>query len=243
MRTEILGVGFDDLTMDEACDKALELMDGRSGAYVVTPNPEIVWMCRENSELKRAVANADLVVADGIGVIYGARILKTPLKQKIPGIDLATELFATLPQSGKTLFLLGSKPGVAEKAEDELRKRYPGIEICGTHDGYFSDDAPVIEEINAVAPDLLLVCLGAPKQEIWMMRNSEKLNVGLMMGLGGVLDVFAGEVQRAPERWQRLGLEWLYRLLKQPSRIKRMIKLPVFLFAVIGERIRGRKNG
>jgi N-acetylglucosaminyldiphosphoundecaprenol N-acetyl-beta-D-mannosaminyltransferase len=114
--------------------------------------------------------------------------------------------------------------------------------VCGTENGYFSDDAPIIEKINSAAPDLLLVCLGAPKQEKWMLANTGKLNVGLMMGLGGSLDVFAGVVQRSPESWNRLGLEWLYRLIKQPSRIKRMIKLPLFLFAAMGERIRGTKQ-
>jgi len=242
MRTEVLGVEFDNLNMEEAASKAFELMEQRRSAYVVTPNPEIVWMCRDNSALKESVAEADLVVPDGIGVIYGAKILGTPLKERVPGIDLGTDLFTRLSESGKTLYLLGAKPGIAEKAAENISKQFDGIKICGTADGYFKDDAPVIEKINAVAPDLLLVCLGAPKQEIWMHSNAAKLNVGLMMGLGGVLDVFAGTVQRAPERWQKLGLEWLYRLIKQPSRIKRMIKLPMFLFAAVGARIRGKNE-
>ena len=241
MRTEVLGVKFDNLNMDEAAAKALELMEQRRSAYVVTPNPEIVWMCRDNAALKESVEAADLVVPDGIGVIYGAKILGTPLKSRVPGIDLGTRLFERLPETGKTLYLLGAKPGIAEKAAENIAAQFPGIKICGTADGYFKDDAPVIEKINEAAPDLLLVCLGAPKQEIWMHSNAQKLNVGLMMGLGGVLDVFAGTVQRAPESWQKLGLEWLYRLLKQPSRIKRMIKLPMFLFAAVGARIRGKK--
>lgn len=241
MRTEVLGVEFDNLNMEAAVDKAFKLMEQRRSAYVVTPNPEIVWMCRDNSALKESVAAADLVVPDGIGVIYGAKILGTPLRQRVPGIDLGTKLFERMPASGKTLYLLGAKPGIAEMAAENISKQFPGIKICGTADGYFKDDAPVIEKINKAAPDLLLVCLGAPKQEIWMHSNASKLNVGLMMGLGGVLDVFAGTVQRAPESWQKLGLEWLYRLIKQPSRIKRMIKLPMFLFAAVGARIRGKK--
>ena len=241
MRIEVLGVEFDNLNMDEAAAKAMELMERRSSSYVVTPNPEIVWMCRDNAALKEAVEAADLVVPDGIGVIYGAKILGTPLKERVPGIDLGTRLFAAVKEKGKTLYLLGAKPGIAEKAAENISEQFPGIKICGTADGYFKDDAPVIDKINAAAPDLLLVCLGAPKQEIWMRNNADKLNVGLMMGLGGVLDVFAGTVQRAPESWQKLGLEWLYRLLKQPSRIKRMIKLPVFVFAAIWQRIRGKK--
>ena len=241
MRTEVLGVKFDNLNMDEAAAKAFELMEQRRSAYVVTPNPEIVWMCRDNAALKESVEAADLVVPDGIGVIYGAKILGTPLKSRVPGIDLGTELFKRISETDKTLYLLGAKPGIAEKAAENISAQFPGIKICGTADGYFKDDTAVIEKINAAAPDLLLVCLGAPKQEIWMHSNASRLNVGLMMGLGGVLDVFAGTVQRAPESWQKLGLEWLYRLLKQPSRIKRMIKLPMFLFAAVGARIRGKK--
>ena len=141
--------------------------------------------------------------------------------------------------AGKSVFLFGSKPGVAEAAADNLTAAYPGLVISGTCNGYFTDDGPIIEKINAASPDLLLVCLGAPKQELWMSENASRLNVRLMAGLGGSLDVFAGNVKRAPAAWQRLGLEWLYRLIKEPRRIKRMIKLPLFVLAVIIKRIRG----
>ena len=227
--------------MDEALNEALSLMDEKKAAYVVTPNPEIVMLCRQDESLNKAVAGAALVLPDGIGIIYGAKILGTPMKQKLPGIDFATELFAKMPHRGKTLFLLGAKPGVADSAAAALKERFPGLNIVGTNDGYFTDDAPVIEKINAVSPDLLLVCLGAPKQELWMQKNAPALNVGLMAGLGGSLDVFAGVVERAPEKWQKLGLEWLYRLKEDPSRAKRMSNLPKFGFAVIGRRITGKK--
>ena len=240
MRTEILGVGYDDLTMEEAVDRALELMDQRRGAYVVTPNPEIIMLARENAGLMSAIEGADLVLADGVGVTYGAKILGTPLKGRVPGIDFAAKLMGEMAGKGMSVFLFGAKPGVAEKAAAALTARGPGLVIAGTNDGYFKDDGPIIEKINAAAPDLLLVCLGAPKQELWMQANAARLNVGLMAGLGGSLDVFAGNVQRAPEQWQKLGLEWLYRLLKEPSRIGRMMKLPRFVLAVTGQRIRGK---
>ena len=130
---------------------------------------------------------------------------------------------------GKRLFLLGAKPGVAEAAAEKLRAAYPGLQICGTHDGYFQDDAPVVEAIRAARAEVVFVCLGAPKQEFWMARNGPETGAKLMLGLGGVLDVFAGAVERAPERWQRMGLEWLYRLIREPSRIGRMARLPLFL--------------
>ena len=240
MRIDVLGVGFDSLTIEEAVTRAKALMTERRAAYVVTPNPEIVMACRERLETMQAVNAADLVLPDGIGVIYGARILGTPLKTKLPGIDFIQALMADMAKEGKSVFLLGAKPGVAEAAAEQLKAQYPGLAVVGTQDGYFKDDAPVVEAVNAARPDLLLVCLGAPKQELWMQRNQSLLNVGLMAGLGGSLDVFAGNVRRAPKAFQRLGLEWLYRLMKEPKRIGRMMKLPKFLFACIGKKLRGR---
>lgn len=242
MRIDVMGVEFDSLTMEEAVAKAHALMEARRAAYVVTPNPEIVMRCREDAAAMDAVQQADLVLPDGIGVVYGAKILGTPLKAKLPGIDFATTLMGELAREGKSVFLFGAKPGVAETAGERLRERFPGLVIAGTNDGYFTDDAPVIEKINTVQPDLLLVCLGAPKQELWMQRNAPRLNVGLMAGLGGSLDVFAGTVKRAPKFFQKLGLEWFYRLVKEPSRIGRMMKLPKFLFAAIGQRLRGKRH-
>lgn len=239
IRTDILGVGFDNITMNEAVSKALELMQNKSAAYVVTPNPEIVMQCRDNEALKDAIKDAALVLPDGIGIVKGANILGTPMKEKIPGIDFAANLFSEMAKNGQSVFLFGAKPGVAEDAAKFLIEKYSGLVISGTNDGYFSNNKPIIDKINSANPDLLLVCLGAPKQELWMQENADKLNVGLMAGLGGSLDVFAGVAERAPESWQKLGLEWLYRLIKEPSRIGRMSNLPKFVFAVFGKRIRG----
>lgn len=239
MRINIMGVSFDSFTLSEAVARAEALMSERRAAYVVTPNPEIVMTCWENADAMEAVQHADLVLPDGVGVVYGARILGTPLKGKLPGIDFATELMRRMASNGGRVFLLGAKPGVAETAGERMQAQFPGLIICGTHDGYFQDDAPVIEEINALQPDLLLVCLGAPKQELWMRRNGPALKVGLMAGLGGSLDVFAGTAKRAPVFFQKLGLEWFYRLIKEPWRFKRMMKLPKFLFACIGKKLRG----
>ena len=240
MRINIMGVDFDSLTLSEAVDLAQEMIAQRRAAYVVTPNPEIVMTCWENPDAMEAVQNADLVLPDGVGVIYGAKILGTPLKGKLPGIDFAAELMRRLAKSGGRVYLLGAKPGIAEQAGERMKAQFPGLVICGTHDGYFKSDEPIIEEINALQPDLLLVCLGAPKQELWMNRNRPVLKVGLMAGLGGSLDVFAGTVKRAPVFFQKFGLEWFYRLVKEPWRFKRMMKLPKFLFACIGKKLRGR---
>ena len=234
MRIDVMGVGFDSLTMAEAVARAKELIRERRAAYVVTPNPEIVMACRERAETMQAVNAADLVLPDGIGVIYGAKILGTPLKQKLPGIDFIAALMADMAQDGKSVYLLGSKPGVAEQAAEKLLVMFPGLVVAGTHDGYFKDDAPVVEAVNAAQPDLLLVCLGAPKQELFMAQYGEATGAKLLMGLGGSLDIFAGVAQRAPEFYCKHNLEWLYRLIKNPSRFGRMLKLPLFLLHVAG---------
>lgn len=239
MRIDVLGTKFDNLTMEEALDAGCALMEGHKGAYTVTPNPEIVMLCRDDPQMAGAVDCADLVIADGIGVIYGARMLGTPLKEKLPGIDFTAGLMKRMAERGQSVFLFGAKPGVAEAAAENIERDFPGIKIAGTNDGYFTNDGPIIEKINQARPDLMLVCLGAPKQEKWMHDHAAMLDVGLMIGAGGSLDVFAGAAERAPEKWQKAGLEWLYRLLKEPRRIGRMMKLPKFLILVIGRKIRG----
>ena len=236
-KIDVLNVKFDNITMTEAVDFALACIEQHQGTYVVTPNPEIVMEASVNEDLMKALSCAGLVLPDGIGIIYGARILGTPLKEKVPGIDFIEALMSQLAEKNGSVFLFGAKPGVAYEAGVKLSEKYPGLVICGTADGYFEDDSGIIEEINRVKPDLLLVCLGFPKQEIWMYRNREHLDVGLMAGLGGSLDVFAGHVTRAPLAWQKMGLEWLYRLITQPSRIGRMMRLPLFLLAVIKKRV------
>lgn len=233
---EILGISFDNVTMDEAVDRALTLMEARSAAYVVTPNPEIVMSAREDPALALAIQSAAMVLPDGVGVIYGGKILGTPLKEKVPGIDFASRVMVRLAQKNGRVYLFGAKPGVAIMAGEKLKQQFPGLVIAGTSNGYFTDDAPIIDAINEAKPDLLLVCLGSPKQELWMQSNAPRLDVGLMAGLGGSLDVFAGVVERAPEQWQKLGLEWLYRLMKEPSRIGRMMKLPKFVLCAVKER-------
>ena len=235
-RIDILGVGFDAVTRDEALTRCLAIA-ARDKGYVATPNPEIIWRCRKDEAASKAVNDATLVVADGIGVIYGAKILGKPIEHRIPGIDLAAAVMTEMAKEKMTLFLLGAKPGVAEKAAENLKKDYPGLKIVGTHDGYFKEDGPVIEKINEVKPNVIFVCLGSPRQEQWARDNLPKLQTHLCMCLGGSLDVFSGNVERAPKMFQKLGLEWFYRLLKEPSRIGRMMVLPKFLLLAVKERI------
>ena len=239
-RTEILGIRFDNVTLDEAVDLAISALDcPEKSGYIVTPNSEIVHMCKKMPGLSETLNAAFLVLPDGIGVVHASKILKRPLKGKVAGIDFASRLMERLALREDGLFLLGAKPGVAAAAADSLRKQYPGLHISGVHDGYFKDVGPVIQEINRSGASVLFVCLGAPRQEHWMQDHIEKLNVKLMAGLGGSLDVFAGNVRRAPDIWIKLGLEWFYRLIREPWRIRRMCKLPLFLCSAVGERLRG----
>lgn len=238
MRVDVLGVGFDNVTLDEAVTRGMELVCGEGTHYVVTPNPEIVEVCRENPAARDAVNGADLVLPDGIGVIKGAAMLGTPLKEKTPGVEFAAGLMGKMAQQGKSLYLLGAKPGVAELAGRRLVQRYPGLRIAGTHDGYFKEDGPVVEAIRQSGADVVFVCLGAPKQELWMAKNGPATGAHLLCGLGGSLDVFAGVVERAPKFWCDHGLEWLHRLIKEPRRIGRMMKLPLFLVHVKQEKRR-----
>ncbi|HJC41397.1 MAG TPA: WecB/TagA/CpsF family glycosyltransferase [Candidatus Intestinimonas pullistercoris] len=242
MRTEILGVGFDDLTIEEAADRASALLEEEGFHYVVTPNPELVDRARREETFREALNGADLVLPDGIGVVYAARLLGRSLKGRCPGIDFAGKLMERMARKGQRLYLLGAKPGVAEAAAARLEVRYPGLTICGVHDGYFHEDGPVVEDIRKAGADVVFVCLGFPKQEYWMVKNGPATGARLLAGLGGSLDVFAGVVERAPESWQRLGLEWLYRLTREPKRIGRMARLPLFLAAALGERGKEKKR-
>lgn len=228
MRVPILGVTFDNVTMAEAVEKALILLEKR-GSYVVTPNPEMILLSRKNLSFARALNEADLVLPDGIGDLYAARILGTPLKERVCGSDLYPYLLSHLAERGGSVFLYGARPGVAEQAAANLTATYPGLKIVGTEHGYIEDDEPLLARICEARPDLLLVCLGAPRQELWMHEHAGMEEIGLMVGLGGCLDLMAGRVKRAPKQWQKWGLEWLYRLCQEPSRITRMIKLPRIL--------------
>lgn len=236
MRTDILGVGFDGYTLTGAVEWAMDAMREEKAAYVCTPNPEIVWASRKNEALRRAINGADAVLADGVGILWAAKRLGKTLPERVAGYDF---LLALLERMEGTVFLLGGKPGVAEAAAENIRARWPRVKVVGCAHGYFDGDEDVTKKIRALEPELLLVCLGSPKQELWMEKQAHAgLPVGLMVGLGGSLDVLAGRVKRAPEGWIRWKLEWLYRLLREPSRIKRQMCLPRFVLAVMAQRMK-----
>lgn len=233
-KLNILGVGVDTFDMCGATNFLVQALEKDTLTKVYTPNSEIILHAYKNEDYKEVLNRGDLVTADGIGVVYASKILGSSLPERVSGFDLANELLKSCAPMGKTLYLFGSKPGVADAAAEKIVSLYPGIKIVGAADGYFDaeKEKEIIADINEKAPDILFVCLGFPKQECWIDAHSD-LNVKVAMGLGGSLDVFAGTVKRAPKIYQRLGIEWLYRLIKQPSRFVRMLALPKFGLTVL----------
>jgi N-acetylglucosaminyldiphosphoundecaprenol N-acetyl-beta-D-mannosaminyltransferase len=231
-KINIRGVNFNDVSMDEATEICRNYLIGSDGSAKVihTPNAEIVQLCVEKPEFTDIINSADLIIPDGSGVIMASKILKSPLqKGRVPGVELGDRLAESAAALGCRLFLLGGKAGVAELAAQKLKEKYADIIISGVNDGYFKDDEAVIKKINDSGTDLLYVCTGSPRQEVWMSNNKHKLHVKLMGGFGGSLDIYAGTVKRAPLIFRKTGMEWFYRLIKEPTRIKRMMKLPKFI--------------
>ncbi len=226
------------MTAEEARSYAASAIKEKRQIALYTPNAEIGQMCVENEDILKTVNSAELVVADGVGVILASKLLKTPLPEKIAGVEFGDYICSFAAKEGVSVFFFGSKPGVAEEAGKKMQEKYPELVIAGTRDGYLDvnseENERLTEEINKSGAAILLVCLGAPKQEIWITENRSKLpNVYFLAGLGGSLDIYSGNAKRAPKIFISLGLEWFYRLLCQPKRIGRMMKLPVFLFSAL----------
>lgn len=239
MKTEVLGVFYDNVTMDEALGLMRKLLENGLPAYCVTPNAEIAYEALKNDRLRTLINKAGLVLPDGAGVVLASKLVRAPLKQKVAGFDFAMQMLPYLAETGKRLYLLGGKPGIAELAAEKLRQRYPSLCICGTADGYFKEDEAAVRKLREAKPDVVYVCLGAPKQEYFMQSHLVPSGAKLMIGLGGTLDIIAGTLRRAPKWMQKLQLEWLYRLICEPRRIGRMMCLPKFVFAALKKRWKG----
>lgn len=240
-RVYILGVGIDPVTMEEAVAEIDRCIEAKKPALVVTANPEIIMTAREDMEFGRILSQAELVVADGAGVVAAGRILGRAIPERVPGIELADALLGLAARRGYRVFFLGAKPGVADEAARAAQDRHPGLIIAGTHHGYFSEaESPSVEAlVRSSMPDIVLAGLGAPKQEKWLARYLASAGFGVGVGVGGSFDVMAGRVRRAPRIFQTLGLEWLYRVATDRRRIRRTGKLFRFAFDVIIARISG----
>ena len=237
-RVNILGVDVDAVTMAEAVDVVRRAMDTRAGVMVATANAEMLMRATHDDELRRILNASALVVPDGAGTVWAARHLGHAMPERVAGYDLAQELLRCAPAEGRRVYFFGSAPGVAEKAKAKAEQLYPGIEIVGVRNGFFSpaDNAAIIAEIRAARPDLLLVALGVPKQEKWIAAHLAELDVPVAIGVGGTLDVMAGVMKRAPHWMQKAKLEWLFRGLMQPKRAGRLLALPKFVLKVHASR-------
>lgn len=240
---EIFGVKIHNTTLEESTEQVEEYLKREELKVVYTPNTEIVMIAKDDESLKSLINEADLIIPDGIGLIYASRIKKNPLQERVTGFDLSMNLLKIANENSYSIYLLGGKDGVAKTAAANIKKDYPNIRIAGYQHGYFKgihvgcenheDEARVIEHINSSNPDIIFVGLGFPKQEIWIDSNKNKIKGKVIIGNGGVMDILAGNSKRAPEIYQKLGLEWFYRLVKEPLRIKRQIVLPKFMLKVI----------
>jgi N-acetylglucosaminyldiphosphoundecaprenol N-acetyl-beta-D-mannosaminyltransferase len=242
-KLSIMGVRINNISMNEVLKLAEQKIKNDEKYIIYTPNTEIIMMCQKDEEFLNIMNKSDINVPDGVGLIYAGKIKKFPLKEKVAGYDLSINLLKMADEKGLKLYAVGGRPGVAEAAMQNVQKKYPGIKIVGAHHGYFKgthlgefgheEEIAVIEDINRHKPHILFVGFGAKKQEQWIEYNKDLINANVIIGNGGTLDGLAGIVKRAPDIFINLGLEWLYRLIKEPKRITRQIVLPVFMFKVI----------
>lgn len=245
-RTNILSVPVDLVDSREAMRIFRDLMDTEECCHIVTPNSEIIVNASKDPELKNIIEKADLIIPDGIGLVYASRIMGVPLAERVTGIDFLDAILGYLEETGRSIFFLGSKPGegdnpgIAEMAVEKMKEKYKNLKVAGTHHGYFkeADEGNLIQAINDSGADFLCVALGSPKQEKFVSRHRNELKVKGTIGVGGSLDVWAGTLKRAPKFYRNHGLEWLYRLIQQPSRYRRMAALPLFMGKVVISRLR-----
>jgi N-acetylglucosaminyldiphosphoundecaprenol N-acetyl-beta-D-mannosaminyltransferase len=232
---KLFGVKFNKGDEDVLFKRFLYLLNRSRYAMIFTPNPEIVMMAQKDLEYKDILAEGDLVIPDGIGIIVASKIKKLGLEKRMPGIEMMESILKYCNNAKKSIYLLGSSEENVEKAADNIKLTYPNIIISGYHHGFFdaSEELKIIDKINEVKPDILFVAMGAPKQEKWMYTHRKILNAKVAMGVGGSLDIWAGAVKRAPKFFRKIGFEWLYRMLSHPSRWKRSLVLPKFLLKVL----------
>ncbi|MFS0576676.1 WecB/TagA/CpsF family glycosyltransferase [Sporosarcina sp. 179-K 3D1 HS] len=233
MKESILGVQVNTENYDELIPKLFRNIDDKKKSLVVAINPEKLMKAKDDPELKALLNRAEFQIPDGIGVIIASKLQKGNIKSRVTGVDMMDRVVREAARTGKSIFLYGAKPGVAETAADKLIETYSNLRVAGTQDGYEQDTQKVIDTINAAQPDILFVAMGSPKQELWIEEHRENLHPILYQGVGGSFDVLAGNIKRAPAVFQKFGAEWLYRLLKEPSRIKRQMNLPKFLLEIL----------
>ena len=234
----VLGVRVDAVDTEQTLQRIEELLRAGGHHLVATVNPEFVMRARRDPAFNQVLETAGLCLPDGWGVTWAARRQGRPLPERVTGVDLIPELAGRAAARGWRLFFLGAGPGVAEAAAEQLRVRFPSLVVAGCHSGEAGPvgDEESLARIAEARPDIVLVAYGAPLQELWIARNLERLQAGVGIGVGGAFDYLSGRVRRAPAWMRRLGLEWLFRLLRQPWRARRMAVLPIFALEVLRSR-------
>ena len=233
-KVTILGVPVDVITMGEAVARIDGFIEKRTPVLVATANAEMLMRATHDGALRRILQGAAMVTPDGAGTVWAAHHLGQAMPERVAGYDMVQELMREAPAKHRRIFFFGSAPGVADKAKKKAEQLYPGIEIVGTRNGFFTaaDEPAIIEEIKAAHPDILLAALGVPKQEKWLAKHLGELGVPVAIGVGGTFDVMAGVMKRAPHWMQRAKLEWLFRGMMQPQRAGRLLALPRFVLKV-----------
>jgi N-acetylglucosaminyldiphosphoundecaprenol N-acetyl-beta-D-mannosaminyltransferase len=242
-RTQILSIGVDPVTMDEAVARCVAYVHGDTPRLVVTPNAEIAYATGQNQALRAVIDRADLVIADGIGVVLAARLLGTPVPEKVAGADLSAHLLGALSREGHgRIYLLGARPAVVAEAARRIGERFPGLQVVGYRDGYFTsaEEPAVIQAIRDANVDVLFVGMGAPRQEFWLSEHLVELGAKVSIGCGGTIDVWAGAAKRAPQWMIKANLEWLYRIVKFGRYGRSLPPLLKFMATVAVRRLRGR---
>ncbi|HEY9086481.1 MAG TPA: WecB/TagA/CpsF family glycosyltransferase [Candidatus Tyrphobacter sp.] len=242
----VLGCRVDDVGAPEAASRILTLAPGNAAAQVVTLGTEMVVYAQRHPRFREIVNASALSLCDTVGVLWVARRRGAHLRERVAGVELIERLCEGAAHEGLGLYLLGGKEGVAAEAAERLRRRHPGLVVAGTHHGYFDDasGAQIAAQIRASGARLLLCGLGFPRQEYWLAQHLRETGCGAGLGVGGSFDVISGRVERAPAAWRRFGLEWLYRLVKEPHRWRRQLALPAFVGLVVGDALglRGAKG-
>ncbi|MCQ2565872.1 MAG: WecB/TagA/CpsF family glycosyltransferase [Clostridia bacterium] len=234
-KLSILGVKVDRVTRKEALEKFAGFMDKEGQSLIVTPNSEIILNADKDPRLKELINNAAMVIPDGIGLVIASKQLRQPLEERVTGIDFAHSALEWCAANDRKVYFLGSKPGIARKAAENMMAEIPGLQIVGARDGYFKaeEEEDVARAIAQTGAEFLCVALGSPKQELFADKYKDILGVKAAVGIGGSLDVWSGTLQRAPEFYCKYGLEWFYRLIQEPSRFKRMAKIPMLFIKVM----------
>ncbi|MFA5858991.1 MAG: WecB/TagA/CpsF family glycosyltransferase [Elusimicrobiota bacterium] len=246
-RVSILNTPVDIAGVNDILGYFRKVIEVKEKVFVVTANALMINSALKDKQLAQAIHGANLSVPDSVGIMIAGKLYGYPIKQRITGIDLLDKIFDISEKMGYSVYLIGATAEVITAAAGNIKAKYPALKIAGFRDGYFKpeDENKVVEEINSCAPQFLLAGFGVPKQELWLYRLREILNVNIMIGIGGSFDVFSGKIPRAPIWMQRCGLEWLYRLYREPWRISRMKDLPVFIWKVVVDVITGKygRNG